>query len=41
LALPLRLVLTLAGIGLTLLGSLSVTSFWLRPAQTAHRTLPA
>jgi uncharacterized iron-regulated membrane protein len=41
LAVPLRLMLTMAGIGLTLLGSLSVTSFWLRPAQTAHRRLPA
>jgi uncharacterized iron-regulated membrane protein len=40
-ALPLRLVLTLAGLGMTLLGSLAVLSFWRgrRPADKGR--LPA
>jgi uncharacterized iron-regulated membrane protein len=40
-ALPLRLVLTLAGLGLTLLGSLAVVTFWRQRLPRAARPLAA
>jgi uncharacterized iron-regulated membrane protein len=40
-AMPLRIVLTLAGLGLTMLGSLAVFSFWRARRPAANASVPA